>query len=477
MESHYYFSFALVECLNYTFLNESNRARTFYSSSFSEKCDSSLDGWYRFGGSAGDHMADSCIPRSHCGTDMPGWLNGSHPTVADGAVNRSVCFSAACPLPDRCCYNSANITVRNCGGFFVYKLKRPPSCKNKARYCGNGLPSVTPVSTSKPATPHGKIRECFTYTFLNESDRARTFRNTSWAWSSLYDLKLDGWYRFGGGAGDQMADSCVPYRHCRAQRPGWLNGSHPTVADGAVNRFVCFSSLSDCCQFSTSITVRNCGGFFVYKLKRAPVCVPMSIARYCGNGLPSATPVPTSKPAKPRFTGEIRDALECPPQSKNGVSWSATRGGQTDIKPCPEGATGSSSRKCSKAGNWRKPNFTDCTSSEFLKLANMMHTIMDGLHPDLNVGQVLLKLFNFTQPRNNSSSRPAHIYGGDLIIAMDILSQTAEYNARFGNVSSKEDFQNYVQVASNLMEPVNRGTWVDLDRAGQNKSLMMVYTM
>ena len=144
MESHYYFSFALVECLNYTFLNESNRARTFYSSSFYEKCDSSLDGWYRFGGSAGDHMADSCIPRSHCGTDMPGWLNGSHPTVADGAVNRSVCFSAACPLPDRCCYNSANITVRNCGGFFVYKLKRPPSCKNKARYCGNGLPSVTP---------------------------------------------------------------------------------------------------------------------------------------------------------------------------------------------------------------------------------------------------------------------------------------------------------------------------------------------
>ena len=134
------------------------------------------------------------------------------------------------------------------------------------------------------------LAECFTYTFLNESDRARTFRNTSWAWSSLSDLKLDGWHRFGGGAGDQMADSCVPYRHCRAQRPGWLNGSHPTVADGAVNRFVCFSSLSDCCQFSTSITVRNCGGFFVYKLKQAPVCVPISIARYCGNGLPSATP-------------------------------------------------------------------------------------------------------------------------------------------------------------------------------------------
>ena len=93
-----------------------------------------------------------------------------------------------------------------------------------------------------------------------------------------------------------------------------------------------------------------------------------------------------------------------------------------------------------------------------------MHASLGGLHSDLNVGQVLSKLSNITQPRNDSFSRPAKIYGGDLVIAMDILSQTAEYNARFGNVSSKEDFQNYVEVASNLLEPVNRRTWRDLDR-------------
>ena len=40
---------------------------------------------------------------------------------------------------------------------------------------------------------------------------------------------------------------------------------------------------------------------------------------------------------------------------------------------------GSSSRKCSKAGNWRKPNFTDCTSSEFLKLANMVYSYLNHL--------------------------------------------------------------------------------------------------
>ena len=98
-----------------------------------------------------------------------------------------------------------------------------------------------------------------------------------------------------------------------------------------------------------------------------------------------------------------------------------------------------------------------------------MHAIMGGLHSDLNAGQVLSKLFNITKPRSNSSSRPAQIYRGDLIIAMDILFQTAKYNNRSGNVSSKEDFQTYVEVASKLMEPVNRGTWMDLDKVSPLK--------
>ena len=98
-----------------------------------------------------------------------------------------------------------------------------------------------------------------------------------------------------------------------------------------------------------------------------------------------------------------------------------------------------------------------------------MHAIMGGLHSDLNAGQVLSKLFNITKPRINSSSRPAQIYGGDLIIAMDILFQTAKDNNRSGNFSSREDFQTYVEVASNLMEPVNRGTWMDLDKVGPLK--------
>ena len=89
------------------------------------------------------------------------------------------------------------------------------------------------------------------------------------------------WYRFSGAAGNQMAESCVDRYRCGTYYPGWLNGSHPTVNEGAVQRRVCFSYYvygGDCCSLSTYIRVRNCGGFFVYQLKPLTVCN----SRYCG---------------------------------------------------------------------------------------------------------------------------------------------------------------------------------------------------
>ena len=86
-----------------------------------------------------------------------------------------------------------------------------------------------------------------------------------------------------------MAESCVEvYRCCGTYIPGWLNGSHPTVNEGAVQRRVCFSYYvyGDCCSLSTYIRVRNCGGFYVYQLKPLTVCN----SRYCGNGYVSSTP-------------------------------------------------------------------------------------------------------------------------------------------------------------------------------------------
>ena len=131
---------SLVECSSYRFLNESNRAMGYFEG-ISSLCDSGLSGWYRFSGGAGDQMPESCVPKLRCGTHVPGWLNGSHPSVAAGVVQRQVCFTRN----SHCCDWSTYISVRNCGGFFVYKLHPPPACS--LRYCGNGGPSTQGADT------------------------------------------------------------------------------------------------------------------------------------------------------------------------------------------------------------------------------------------------------------------------------------------------------------------------------------------
>ena len=120
--------------------------------------------------------------------------------------------------------------------------------------------------------------ECFNYTLLNDSNRARTYKTNS---VLCTDSALSGWYRFGGEAGSQMANSCVQMYHCGASYPGWLSGGHPAVADGTVVRKVCFNFFGSCCERSLYISVRNCGGFYVYNLTPLPSCG----IRYCaGNG-------------------------------------------------------------------------------------------------------------------------------------------------------------------------------------------------
>ncbi|CAH3166538.1 unnamed protein product, partial [Porites lobata] len=253
----------LLGCSNYTTLNESNRAMT-HNRSISYLCDANLNGWYRFNGEAGTQMADSCVNMYHCGTESPGWLNGTHPDLTDGAVKRQVCFSSF----DNCCHHSTEITVQHCGGFYVYKLEGQSHCN--LRYCGNGLPFAP---------------ECYNYKVLNETSRSKTYNTPYFQCDNT--LSTD-WYRFSGAAGNQMAESCVDGYRCGTWYPGWLSGSHPTVNEGAVQRRVCFSYFvyGDCCSLSTYIRVRNCGGFFVYQLKPLTVCN----SRYCGNGYGSSTP-------------------------------------------------------------------------------------------------------------------------------------------------------------------------------------------
>jgi len=120
-----------LECQSYRTLSEANRAQSFRGGG--GYCDRSLvKAWYRFTGAAGNKMADTLVPRYHCGTNAPGYLTGGHPSVAQGAVSRKVCFHWS----SHNCRWSINIRVLNCGAFYVYELSKPPAGCD-LRYCGN----------------------------------------------------------------------------------------------------------------------------------------------------------------------------------------------------------------------------------------------------------------------------------------------------------------------------------------------------
>lgn len=138
------------ECSRYKVISDADRSQTYEYKNVQDAkpiCDRRLPkAWYRFSGLAGDKMSNECVPPYHCGTHAPGWLLGAHPEVSDGVVTRTVCFS----WRNKCCRWRSQISVRNCGDFYVYKLQRAPKCK--LRYCGVGKQgtTTTPGPTTNP---------------------------------------------------------------------------------------------------------------------------------------------------------------------------------------------------------------------------------------------------------------------------------------------------------------------------------------
>ena len=122
----------------YKELKEAEREVNYESNQ--RKCDSDLSGWFRFTGEAGTQMPETPPKRRSCGTGAPGWLNGKHPAVAEGVVQRKVCFFSG--MTDDKCKWSRVVSVRYCGQFYVYKFSGTPRCN--LRYCGFKVGKFSP---------------------------------------------------------------------------------------------------------------------------------------------------------------------------------------------------------------------------------------------------------------------------------------------------------------------------------------------
>ena len=116
---------------------------------------------------------------------------------------------------------------------------------------------------------------CSSHTTLNSAGRNVTFPYQASCDNTLTSV----WYRLTGDSGSYLPESCPQPQNdvCGTYYPGWLNGIHPTAAEGVVTRTVCFSSSTTCCCYSIPIEVKNCGDFYVYKLMPVPICY----SRYC----------------------------------------------------------------------------------------------------------------------------------------------------------------------------------------------------
>ena len=121
------FHFAADSCYDYKNLSEANREISYNTPFGSELCDYQLsEGWYPSVGAAGKKNANNACASIQM---WSGWLNGAHPTVEDGEVQRTVCFS------DRStgCKYSNDIIVKKSGSCLIYKLFHPPGCES--RFC------------------------------------------------------------------------------------------------------------------------------------------------------------------------------------------------------------------------------------------------------------------------------------------------------------------------------------------------------
>jgi cysteine-rich repeat protein len=87
-------------------------------------------GWYRFTGAAGTQMATAAPGDYSCATHAACWLADPHPAANEGIVQRSICADWS---PGDC-WQTWEISVVNCGSFYLYNLPNTIACAY--RYCG-----------------------------------------------------------------------------------------------------------------------------------------------------------------------------------------------------------------------------------------------------------------------------------------------------------------------------------------------------
>lgn len=261
---------AINPCSSYKAINEWQRSVR-YTEVKTAKCDSFLkEGWYRVTSLAGEEMPTSCPTNGfRCGTIEPVWLNGTFP--ASGLTKNLTACSAH--FDGNCCKSKYQIQVKNCTGFYVYKLVPTSACPQA--YCfGKELPCRPGYTSKNGFSPGCKYEPCLTVNHKPLDNWRRSFGNNNTE-TTICDSFLDPvWYKPISKAGNSMPTTCPKdgFR-CGTIEPVWLNGTLPSTVNTTINATACVSSVNrGCCSPHYDIQIRNCGKFNVYKLASTKAC-------------------------------------------------------------------------------------------------------------------------------------------------------------------------------------------------------------
>lgn len=151
-----------------------------YGTSFTRfDLDNLFLGWVRYTVGEGRMMEEAPALTGMCTTEKQGWINGEHPTVDDGVVKREVCWK----FGGEDCKEKNDISIRNCGEFYVYGIAKPPA-NNQYGHC----------------IEQDKTEVCEGATVLNNPKRGMLTATTEYIHDQTTIVE-PGYYRFTSGLG------------------------------------------------------------------------------------------------------------------------------------------------------------------------------------------------------------------------------------------------------------------------------------
>ncbi|CAF1302442.1 unnamed protein product [Adineta ricciae] len=120
--------------------------------------------------------------------------------------------------------------------------------------------------------------QCYNYTLINDPTRSI---NVTSSGSSACDTSIFSstpmWVRFVGSGGSKIPTSAVAKYQCNTDAPGWYSGNMPITVNTTTSGSVCFAWSGSSCYWNSTISVTNCGWYYVYELVAPSTCS----LRYC----------------------------------------------------------------------------------------------------------------------------------------------------------------------------------------------------